>query len=1260
MRKTRILAAILSFIVLFTTVFTGDFVVNAEEAPGSITGEMYVDGSYYVAGDAMSEYSDISVPRGCTLRIEKAISVLNSISIDKDARIEVTGDGAVACGAINVIAEGEGNSPELNFESARNVPNVGDNALVLYENHIDEQTHENSIVAMNYSDWQWCNFRYDFEMQKWVRFDPYDEFGPSQEGERIVELALVGYDRQGVFPIAFNGVSAENEMDGWNRMKARVSGDSVTISWSADDSAKPLQICVEGAGEERENGERDWLIANILEGQLAYTINLNITGRDFYYVEVKYSLDNGGEGGQGGSTHDINVNLVSDLSGYADDSTRFGFDISAYLGTEEGVGAKIEGTDNHTDFDKKNPNGNLTAHLPDDAVFMGFRVSAAGQKVESASYTIGDSRHELSDGEINDLISDGGYTFPVVNNGTWVEAVTFNIRIVPGGDPNPGGDDNIEVYFPGDVSISGNVITYQVDNKKVTLTVSGASVENNKIKIPRNNIDNVTFTVGENYDHDKMEVNLRDSQGFYLPLIVNEEGITKLTAFEGDHGIPGSFVLNIEDKHNDGPGPGPEPASDGIQFQVKGPDRGTVSYKIGDSSYTLANLDELQSSDQNSETYHFDEDTTVVFSVVPKNSTTEFSVHINCSDQNENVGQEMDKKYERGFMDQLAQGREVSFVAKAGMMYTITVEFGQQEMPWYTVSWAGGNVTVENGEVIAERVYIPAHDGEPAKVYTINVDEVDEAKGVYYLWDTIGKQKEKEEDPDSLELYGLGFSQSDLFIRNGLEGISIDFKFIPKYGYQLKDIYTNENHTEESCLNDFKTNDDNISTFTFDVRPGQNVHFQVYFKQSEDVISTEGATNISDAAIADGGNATSSGNLSLNVKDASKDSNVANAVSTFDVTLDNIVSKGGENGNWVSNITEFEDPITLTLDLDTTVYTSDSYTVVREHDGTYETLEATYDKATGELVFETNKFSTYTIVEKAYNVVGYQLVVDSNLDLKLTVDISDEIKADENSCIVFTVDGKEQRVKYSAIAGSFATYICEVPSKCIADNIVAKLYFNEKYYELPDFSIKNYLEYLIKNPENIADYAYAKDIAEAILTYGAYSQIYFGYNTDKLANEKLATNPVEEMTDEDVKSAISISEKIVENDDFGFLGASLVCNSDTFIRIYLINKKNLSLDEIKEKYDFYVAGGSNPITDISVAEGTVCLELQNIPAAELDNIYIFMLEGVDTEVMIKYSPYNYISMAMDEGSENLKNLCKALYLYSIAANDYYNRYSVPA
>lgn len=288
---------------------------------------------------------------------------------------------------------------------------------------------------------------------------------------------------------------------------------------------------------------------------------------------------------------------------------------------------------------------------------------------------------------------------------------------------------------------------------------------------------------------------------------------------------------------------------------------------------------------------------------------------------------------------------------------------GDPEPTWYTVSWAGGNVTVENGQVIAERVHIAAQGEESAKTYTIHKGEVNEANNIFDLWETIGKEKEHEEDPDSLQLYGMGFSQSDLFIDGQLEGVSIDFKFLPNYGYQLKNIYTNEEE-KESCLNDFKTDDENISTFTFDVIPGNNVHFCVYFEKGYDTVQTT-AENISGASILNGGNAAASGNLSMTVAGAATDTTIPDAVSTFDITLDNIVSKGENNGNWTKNITEFDEPITVTLNLDTSVYNEEEYRVVRQHGTEKEVLETTYDAATGQLTFRTNKFSSYTIIKKA-------------------------------------------------------------------------------------------------------------------------------------------------------------------------------------------------------------------------------------------------------------------------------------------------------
>jgi len=64
---------------------------------------------------------------------------------------------------------------------------------------------------------------------------------------------------------------------------------------------------------------------------------------------------------------------------------------------------------------------------------------------------------------------------------------------------------------------------------------------------------------------------------------------------------------------------------------------------------------------------------------------------------------------------------------------------------------------------------------------------------------------------------------------------------------------------------------------------------------------------------------------------------------------------------WVNNITEFEKPIRL--DVAIKDFDKDSeYSVVREHNGSYDVLDATVSD--GKISFETNKFSTYVIVKK--------------------------------------------------------------------------------------------------------------------------------------------------------------------------------------------------------------------------------------------------------------------------------------------------------
>ena len=189
-------------------------------------------------------------------------------------------------------------------------------------------------------------------------------------------------------------------------------------------------------------------------------------------------------------------------------------------------------------------------------------------------------------------------------------------------------------------------------------------------------------------------------------------------------------------------------------------------------------------------------------------------------------------------------------------------------------------------------------------------------------------------------------------------GAKITIKLTPDYGYQLSGVQLNGGATLEAQKD--------VSTFTFTM-PDTSVHFKGIFTKSEDAVVTTGNT-VKNAAIANGANAANSGNLELKVSDnteyntAAATALVSDAVAAeaVDLSLNQVVSKG--NGtNWETGITEFENPITLSLALKDYDANYD-YTVVRNHNGKLTALDTT--AINGTVSFATNQFSTYVIVKK--------------------------------------------------------------------------------------------------------------------------------------------------------------------------------------------------------------------------------------------------------------------------------------------------------
>jgi len=188
------------------------------------------------------------------------------------------------------------------------------------------------------------------------------------------------------------------------------------------------------------------------------------------------------------------------------------------------------------------------------------------------------------------------------------------------------------------------------------------------------------------------------------------------------------------------------------------------------------------------------------------------------------------------------------------------------------------------------------------------------------------------------------------------------FVLIPDYGYQVSGLNINGQPIEPM---------NSVGVFKF-VMSHSNFHFQGIVERADDqtVYNQDGLLG---GLSIDANNVVNSGNVRLKETDVAADANALTAVSdsgatlfgSVDLSLDQIISKG--NGSyWETELSETSKAVTVRVVVPAgELQDGETYTIVREHNGVYEELQATYYLESEELVFETDKFSTYSIIKKS-------------------------------------------------------------------------------------------------------------------------------------------------------------------------------------------------------------------------------------------------------------------------------------------------------
>ena len=293
---------------------------------------------------------------------------------------------------------------------------------------------------------------------------------------------------------------------------------------------------------------------------------------------------------------------------------------------------------------------------------------------------------------------------------------------------------------------------------------------------------------------------------------------------------------------------------------------------------------------------------------------------------------------------------------------------------------------------------------------------------------------------------------------------------------------------------------------------------------------------------------------------------------------------------------------------------------------------------------------------------GYSLSLEGDIGVKFYMRFNDPDALSDNAKMVFTissVDGSQKRTQevyvkqqpdaslpFASKDGEYYVFKCLVYSKEMTSTITAQVKDGEIQGKAYSYTVQDYAKYILVNPGKYPD---EQAMIKAMLNYGATSQAYFNYNTQKPANSILdrddqALQPLspDDINVGDIEDKISIS-----GTNIRIAKASLILNETISMKLYLTGvDENIVLD-----YDGTI------LTPVKDGEYDV-VTIDGIKGQYV--IFAFGIrvrEGSKRLGVISYSPLYYcknvLSRETDEViSYNLKKVVSDIYRYGKAAHEY--------
>ena len=587
--------------------------------------------------------------------------------------------------------------------------------------------------------------------------------------------------------------------------------------------------------------------------------------------------------------------------------------------------------------------------------------------------------------------------------------LTMIFNIVPFGAFTVYAEENeIKITFRLDsATVSGNVITFDVDGTEITATAvgTGYTFNGNNLEINESDLNNVKLALSNNFDSSKMSLKLHDGQT--LIVTGDNEAIFDGLDFSNDNAPHLQIIFTNGGEQHGGEQHGGDNtqnyqgnAVSTLNYKIVGAieygygggfDHG-ISFRINDIPYA-ADESKMQYSEDIA--YERDENGQLILDennnpIVVKDPETmqpiteKTGLTINGDTINYDYNTETNKvkftfamapgtlmtglKINDKIINNLPSTKEeladcyidhrleidVDNIDKAEI-YNIEItarypnsneEFlGNFLWDYNPQGYTGPDDKILN----ATLTFVEAEYNE----YKYTTEEEINSLGGVFIWNDAERKKTYTDERE-----GVGEAQFPV-------GTKLTVKIIPDAGYQLVDFGINGgvfNPQEE------------IGTYTFEVKGGP-FHLQANIAQVEDVVNTK-SEKIESGSIILGGTESSMavGTARLDVDDVTLSqaqiSNFEEAAEGYDIkdyidiSLFNTVFKGKETASWDTEVIDLQNEATITLKHEEGVNGDEMVIVHEKHDGTYEIIPVEYDPSTNTITFKTKSFSNYAIATK--------------------------------------------------------------------------------------------------------------------------------------------------------------------------------------------------------------------------------------------------------------------------------------------------------